>query len=137
MKKTFILFNFDLSFNIYCLLLCFFLSPAFSFGQFQQQLGLPKILHYDRAEYNAYNQNWGIAQDEQEILYFANSKGLLSYNGNQWQVNELPLGQVVRSVAVNGQGRVYTGGYAEIGYWEKQPYGKLKYHSYARARERI
>jgi ligand-binding sensor domain-containing protein len=115
-----------------CLLLLYILiSPVFSFAQLSQQLGLPKILHYDRSDYNAYNQNWDIAQDEQGILYFANSKGLLTYNGNQWQINELPLGQVVRSVAVDLKGRAYTGGYAEIGYWEKMLYGKFKYHSYA------
>ncbi|GAA4312761.1 triple tyrosine motif-containing protein [Mucilaginibacter gynuensis] len=105
--------------------------PVFAFAQLQEQLGAPKIIHYDRSDYNAYNQNWAIAQDEQGIMYFANSKGLLLYNGNQWQISELPLGQVVRTVAIDPEGRIYTGGYAEIGYWEKSLYGKLKYHSYA------
>jgi ligand-binding sensor domain-containing protein/DNA-binding CsgD family transcriptional regulator len=112
-------------------LLFLIIFPFFSQSQAKQPLGLPKILHYSRADYNAYNQNWDVAQDEDGIIYFANSKGLLTYNGNQFQINELPLGQVVRAVAIDPKGRVYTGGYAEIGYWEKPLYGKLKYHSYA------
>lgn len=104
---------------------------TFACAQDLLHMTMPRIQHYSRADYNAYNQNWSIAQASDGIMYFANSKGLLSYNGSEWQVHELPMRQVIRTVATDSEGRVYTGGYAEIGYWVKQPYGKLTYHSYA------
>lgn len=100
------------------------------YAQSVQYMAMPKIQHYSRADYNAYNQNWSIAQAPDGIMYFANSKGLLAYNGSEWQLYELPMKQVIRTVATDNEGRIYTGGYAEIGYWEKPRYGKLSYHSY-------
>ncbi|MVM40578.1 hypothetical protein GO730_27740 [Spirosoma sp. HMF3257] len=90
----------------------------------------PELIQYTKQTYGAYNQNWGVAQSRKtRFLYFANSKGLLEFDGSSWKVYELPRKQRVRSVAVDGQGRIYTGALGEFGYWFPNGQGKLVYHS--------
>jgi DNA-binding CsgD family transcriptional regulator len=92
----------------------------------------PELIHYTRQTYNAYHQNWGVAQHRQtRFLYFANSKGLLEFDGSSWRTYELPGKQKVRSVAIDEQGRVYTGALGEFGYWSPGTSGELVYHSLA------
>ncbi|WP_198175015.1 two-component regulator propeller domain-containing protein [Spirosoma arboris] len=98
-------------------------QSAYSFCQ-------PELIQYAKQTYRAYNQNWGVAQNRHtRFLYFANSKGLLEFDGSSWKVYELPRKQRVRSVAVDGQGRIYTGALGEFGYWFPNVEGKLAYHS--------
>jgi DNA-binding CsgD family transcriptional regulator len=90
------------------------------------------LIQYSRQSYGAYNQNWGIAQNRRtRFIYVANSKGLLEFDGSNWKVYELPRKQRVRSVAVDDQGRIYTGGLGEFGYWSPGTNGELVYHSLA------
>tara|TARA_R110002020_G_scaffold303939_2_gene519523 strand:+ start:161717 stop:164518 length:2802 start_codon:yes stop_codon:yes gene_type:complete len=88
----------------------------------------PPILNYDSKNYNAGNQNWMIAQGDDNILYIANNSGLLSFNGEQWELNKVTDGSAVRSVLVHEE-KIYTGSYMDFGYWEKQQDGKLAYTS--------
>ncbi len=90
--------------------------------------GLPPIQNYAPGEYNAENQNWAIAQASDKLLYIANSKGLLVYNGAQWRLYHSPNESVIRSVKVVGE-RIYTGSYMEFGYWKKDDFGILNYTS--------
>ncbi len=69
-----------------------------------------------------------IAQDVHRNLYFANSTGLLEYNGEKWHLYPVPNNTVVRSLKVVGE-RIYTGAYMEAGYWERNELGVLKYTS--------
>ena len=90
----------------------------------------PELIHYARQTYGAYNQNWSIAQHPRtRFMYFANSKGLLEFDGSVWRVYELPGKQKVRSVAIDKQGRIYTGALGEFGYWFPGKNGVLIYHS--------
>ena len=90
----------------------------------------PELIQYTRQNYGAYNQNWGIAQHgKTQFMYFANSKGLLEFDGSSWRIYELPRKQKVRSVAIDKKGRIYTGGLGEFGYWLPGPTGELTYHS--------
>ncbi|GAB4027129.1 ligand-binding sensor domain-containing protein [Spirosoma gilvum] len=90
----------------------------------------PELMQYTRQQYGAYNQNWGVAQNERtRLMYFANSKGLLEFDGSNWRVYELPRKQQVRSVAIDQEGRIYTGALGEFGYWFPGKNGELTYHS--------
>lgn len=100
-----------------------------SSAQLPVKIGVPQIINFSRQAYDAYNQNWAISQDEQGLMYFANSKGLLVFDGMQWGNYALPGRQIVRAVASDGKGKVYTGGFGEIGYWEKKRWGAWEYHS--------
>ncbi len=89
---------------------------------------LPPIEVFMPENYGAEDQNWAIDQGSDESIYFANNKGLLTYNGARWKLYESANGSITRSVKVIG-GKIYTGSYMEFGYWEKDEYGTLYYTS--------
>jgi DNA-binding CsgD family transcriptional regulator len=88
----------------------------------------PAIINYKVADYKAHQQNWSISQDLAGWMYFANTDGLVSFNGNAWSLQRLKSNKIIRSVCAVGE-RVYTGAYGEIGYWTKDDCGKMTYHS--------
>ncbi len=93
--------------------------------------GLEEIVHFSPNNYRAHRQNWDIVQAKNNWIYVGNSKGMLEFDGNNWQVYQLPLKQIVRSVAIDQEGKIYSGGLGEIGFWEKSKKGKLTYHSFS------
>jgi ligand-binding sensor domain-containing protein len=105
-------------------LLAFFLF--FSFSLFAQEL--PPITNFDPGIYNAGNQNWMMAQAPNTHIYFANNLGLLSYNGEHWNLHKVPNASAVRSVLAQND-RIYTGSYMDFGFWEEDNKGKLNYTS--------
>ncbi|HJP62777.1 MAG TPA: triple tyrosine motif-containing protein [Mucilaginibacter sp.] len=94
-----------------------------------KSIGVPYVQNYTKAIYQSGNQNWSVTRDEHGIMYFGNSEGLLTFDGRYWQSYAMPNGLIVRSVAADGKGKVYSGGFGEFGYWEKNNKGRLRYHS--------
>src|SRR5258708_3718822 len=94
-------------------LLCFTCQIVFS----QNTIGITDIINYYKQDYHAGSQNWGIQQDNDGILYFANNDGLLTYDGNFWHIYPLPNHTIVRSLAIGPDHRIYVGGQGEIGYF--------------------
>jgi len=89
---------------------------------------LPPIQNFSPNNYGAENQNWSISQSSDKLIYIANSKGLLEFNGANWKLYPTPNGSIVRSVkAVKNQ--IYTGCYMDFGFWAKDDFGILKYTS--------
>ncbi len=106
------------------------LFSYFTYGQNIKSMCKPEIVNFTKHTYNAQYQNWNIGQDKfTKFMYFANSKGLLEYDGSEWKVHELPQKQKVRSVAIDKIGRVFTGGLGEFGFWIPKKNGELNYHS--------
>lgn len=101
----------------------FLLSHSCVFAQ-----ELPPIQIYSPDVYGADNQNWSISQDANKHIYFGNNKGLLEFNGEQWQLYQSPNKTIVRSVKVIGD-FIYTGCYREFGYWVRNQLGTLNYVS--------
>jgi ligand-binding sensor domain-containing protein/DNA-binding CsgD family transcriptional regulator len=93
-----------------------------------KSIGVPYIQNYSKAVYLSGNQNWSIAKDRNGIMYFGNAQGLLTYDGKYWQQFEMPNKQIVRSVATDPSGKVYTGSFGEFGYWRTIG-GRFKYTS--------
>ena len=104
----------------------FIFTLLLSIAAFSQEL--PPIVKYSSATYEAGNQNWMIAQDENNFLFFANNEGLLEYNGSEWELYPSPNETILRSVKVIDN-KIYTGCYMEFGFWMRQNNGKLKYTS--------
>lgn len=94
---------------------------------YSQRLGLPGITNYSRNQYAGGTQNWAISQADNGLLYFANNKGLLEYNGAEW-LKYSDIGLVYRAVCNDGN-RVYVGGFNFFGYYESNEAGILKFHS--------
>ncbi|MFC4689153.1 triple tyrosine motif-containing protein [Dokdonia genika] len=89
---------------------------------------LPPIQNFEPSLYGADNQNWQVSQGDDGIIYFANNKGLLQYNGAQWSLRPSPNETILRSVAAVGD-RVYTGAHMDFGFWEEDRDGILQYTS--------
>ncbi len=109
------------------LFLTFFLFPAQV--KSQDPIGLPQVASYRGLDYGAGTQNWGISQDRDGILYFANNEGLLTFNGTYWKVYPFPNKTIIRSVKIDKSGRIYVGAQDEIGYYTPNKNGVLTYKS--------
>ncbi|MEO6668669.1 MAG: hypothetical protein ABIN36_04270, partial [Ferruginibacter sp.] len=55
----------------------------------QNTIGLPDIINYSKQNYKAGAQNRKIRQDKKGVLYFANSEGLLTFDGIKWKTYPL------------------------------------------------
>ncbi|WP_299061490.1 triple tyrosine motif-containing protein [uncultured Polaribacter sp.] len=89
---------------------------------------VPPIDVYTTEQYGGENQNWSISQSENKYIYVANNKGLLEFNGEDWQLYVTPNETIMRSVKCISN-RIYTGFFMDFGYWEKDEFGLLKYSS--------
>ena len=106
-----------------------FISIFWNRASAQNTIGIPNIVNYSKAAYQAGNQNFAIAQDHKGIMYFANTDGLLSFDGTYWRTYPLPNKTIVRSVAIGSDKRIYVGGQKEIGYFAAGENGDLVYTS--------
>ncbi|UIR54688.1 transcriptional regulator [Sphingobacterium sp. SRCM116780] len=109
--------------------LLLFWSCPFAYSQQISSLEQPWIQQYSKFSYKAGNQNWGLAVHPNGFIYVANTEGLLEFDGQSWKLFPLPNKGIIRSVAIATDGKIYTGGYAEFGYWERNGIGPLSYHS--------
>ena len=88
---------------------------------------VPRTLNFTKNDYRAQNQNWSITQSNDDEMFFGNGEGLLRYDGATWTALPLPNKQIIRSVAADKRGRIYAGGFAEFGFFEKNAFGNLEY----------
>ncbi|TAE51692.1 MAG: hypothetical protein EAZ89_09780, partial [Bacteroidetes bacterium] len=94
-------------------------------------MGFPPLRNYSKVEYGGGTQNWDFVQDKRGLLYIANNKGLLEFDGVGWALYPMPNRTIVHSLAVDEPGKLYVGGQAEFGYFGPGPQGELIYHSLA------
>ena len=106
-----------------------FLLTVFTAKADIKRIGVPYVQNYTKAQYQSGNQNWSITKDEHGIMYFGNAEGLLAFDGKYWQLYRMPNSLIVRSVAADGKGKIFVGGFGEFGYWENNKKGFLKYNS--------
>ena len=92
--------------------LVFFLLPNLTQAQ-----ETPLVRHFNPDVYGAQNQNWVLAQSPEGYLYAGNNSGLLCFDGSRWQLFNLPEKQTLRALAIDPEGRIFCGGFAEFGYW--------------------
>ncbi len=105
-----------------CLLLLAKLAAAQSIGMW----GSPPVRNFAPTDYRAGLANWSIAQDQRGLLYLANDKGILTYDGATWQLVPA-LGATVRAVATDAKGRLWAGGGGTIGYLAPDSTGAARY----------
>lgn len=87
---------------------------------------LPLVRSFEKSDYNAGRQNWAVSVDEDGIVYFANTDGLLCYNYGEWNLLTLEKGGSVRALHVAND-TVWVGGIDEYGYFFKNDIGSLVY----------
>ncbi|HEV7379194.1 MAG TPA: triple tyrosine motif-containing protein [Dyadobacter sp.] len=128
-------------------LIILLLSTFFSVSKAQET---PPLVNFPTSAYKAHQQNWDIDQGKNNIMYAANSDGLLQYDGATWKLFPFPDRQIVRTTLcdemeehiVTGKAgaaktkkvtRIYVGGYSEFGYWQEDHTGSLIYHSLSKS----
>lgn len=99
---------------------------GFSALSFAQEL--PPVSKYSTEVYKADNQNWNITQNRDKDIFFANSKGLLKYNGEKWDLFSSPNKTILRSVYADGN-VIYSGAYMDFGVWKKEENNQYHYTS--------
>jgi signal transduction histidine kinase/ligand-binding sensor domain-containing protein len=93
------------------------------------EAGYPTIVNHTPNEYGGGTQNWAITQDERGVMYVGNNSGLLEYDGQTWRLHTVPNRTPVRSLATDGEGRIYAGAVGELGYFAPDALGWMTYHS--------
>jgi signal transduction histidine kinase/CheY-like chemotaxis protein len=111
------------------------LAPAHSYADSQVGgapsvgAGIPVVENYTTKDYGASGQVWTIAQDKQGVMYLGASGGVvLQFDGVSWRKALLPS-SVVRSLAVDDNGRVWVGSNATLGYLSPDATGTLQFVS--------
>jgi serine phosphatase RsbU (regulator of sigma subunit)/ligand-binding sensor domain-containing protein len=94
-----------------------------SFGQ----NGTPFITHFKEIK-EIETQNWSICQDSDNNMLFANRRGIIVFDGSQWDIIRLPyIPFVIRKNPKNNI--VYVGTNNNYGYLEKDKKGVYQYIS--------
>ena len=91
--------------------------------------GYLPVFNFSPKIYSAADQNWAVLQDNRGIMYFANNRGILEYDGVNWNLIDVSDGGTVRSLAKDSNGRIYAGAVDEFGYIAPDSLGQMRYIS--------
>ncbi len=90
---------------------------------------LPEITNYPPSINGGQTQTWGITQGYDGKLYFANSYGLLIYDGKQWKSLLLDNKYSARSIDVDEEGNILVGSRGDFGFISNDGNGNPKFSS--------
>lgn len=103
---------------LFILLVCY---PSNAYSIWQRS-----VTNYSRRTYKSGNQNWMISQHNNGWMYFANNKGLLEFDGVNWEAYSIHNAKA-RAVTVASDGKIYVGGIDQFGYFIPNKQGGLNY----------
>lgn len=103
--------------------------PVFGQTASESMKGTPFIQNFSTADYKAGAINYAVEQDARGIIYVANNRGLLEYDGSTWRLYTLPSQSPVYDLAIDSVGRIFVGGDRELGYFFPDSNGHLVYNS--------
>ena len=111
--------------------LCFvFLSLSTPGWAQKHHKGLPAITNYLSEDFHSIGQTWDVTQDNSGIMYFGNTNGILTFDGNTWNTiyPSKYLG-IVRALAKNKDGIIYAGSINSFGILYQSEDGSNVYSS--------
>jgi serine phosphatase RsbU (regulator of sigma subunit) len=104
-----------------------FLFIYFIANSLSAQKGAPLLTHYNESR-EIENQSWSICQDEYNVMLFANRRGIMTFDGQDWNIIPMPsVPYIIRYNKVNK--KVYVGCENNYGYIEKNETGIYEFHS--------
>jgi hypothetical protein len=107
------------------------INPAELFSQ----NGTPFITHFKECK-DFETQNWAISQDNQNVMLFANRKGILYFDGQSWDIINIPhIPFAINKNPINN--KVYVGANNSYGYLERNSKGEIIYKSLSSDSENI
>ncbi|RUA34379.1 MAG: hypothetical protein DSY77_05650 [Bacteroidetes bacterium] len=87
------------------------------------------IFHkFDGSLYRASSYSYRAIEDEDGIMFFGNENGLLEFDGTHWELHQKPNFGPVENLKIIGD-KIYTLGGGDIGYFQRDSIGKMKYYS--------
>lgn len=108
--------------------LFFFMMAMHTYADRELNRTMPDITGFNKSDYGAANKNWSVTFDDNGFVYFGNDIGLLEFDGVSWDFYPSHNGFIIRCVEYFNN-RIYSGGYRELGYWERDTNGNLFYQS--------
>lgn len=87
--------------------------------------------NYHSREYGLHFQNWDVVTGPDGVVYFANTGGVLTFDGATWSATTLPAAAdpAVRSLAFDEGGHLFVGGVGEVGYLAPDSLDRYQYVS--------
>ena len=107
-------------------ILLWMLAPLCLLSQ-NQDIGFPYIKNYYPSEYKAHVQNFDVVQDSRGIMYFANFRGILEFDGQTWRTIQTSKISQVTSLAIDSAGTIYVGAAGELGFLRPDAKGELMF----------
>lgn len=108
--------------SLFLVLLLGIVSSSFS------QSGNFYLTHYQPNIDNIDNHSYAIAQDTLGVMYAANRKGVLKFNGTSWEIISTPFSVYSLDLEHNNN-QFFIGGKNDFGYIMRQPTGKEVFYS--------
>jgi serine phosphatase RsbU (regulator of sigma subunit) len=91
------------------------------------QDGAPLLTNFKESS-EIENQSWAVCQDDNNVMLFANRRGILTFDGQSW--NFIPIPAIPYSLKYNPkEKKVYVGGDNNYGYLSRDDKGIYKYFS--------
>lgn len=100
-------------------------QPSKNFVQAWQ----PFIRNFSPQEYSAGSQNWCAVQDKNGNVYFGNTKGVLQFDGINWETISVSDEKAVFSMAIDSNETIWIGSHDEVGFLKSDSLGKLSFIS--------
>lgn len=114
--------------KLYFQIFALILTPLCVFAQNSAVNGLPPLKNFSPKQYQHYGKIWDIAHANNGLIYLASDKGLVEYDGEQWQLFRGSDG-ITRSVYVVNDSLIYTGSDTDFGKWERNAKQAFDYTS--------
>lgn len=92
---------------------------------------MPPVQHFV-PDIDVYPQQFAVAEGPDGVIHVGGADGLLSFDGERWALMPMPNGRLVRSLAHDGDRRLYVGGYGLFGYVEPDDSGALAFTDLSR-----
>ncbi|MBN2892276.1 MAG: PAS domain S-box protein [Bacteroidales bacterium] len=92
-------------------------------------IGLPLIRNYTPVDYHGHYQTWKAVTSNDGFVYFANGDGLMSFDGTNWDILELPNEETARSITISDSGKIFIAGDNILGYLSVDSLNNLKFVS--------
>lgn len=80
-------------------------------------IGVPAIQRH-APDLEVYPRSFTVTQGPSGIVYVGNAEGVLSFDGTRWRLHEVNDRDLVRTLAHDGESRLYVGGFDGFGYFE-------------------
>lgn len=93
------------------------------------EIGRLFLQSFGPEDYDAHGQNWAVTQAPDGLIYVANGDGVLEYDGVSWRLIRVSNRSVARSLATDGDGRIFVGAVGDLGYLAANSVGEMSYVS--------